>query len=323
MNAMWRTIRNGVMLGSLTLCGSLAMSQPSSPTTPAGEPGTVNRLGQQASGLDVREKLGLPLPLDLLLTDADGNRVQLGQFFAHTTPQGAEVEGKPAILAMVYYTCPVICNATINTIITCLRDLETLEAGRDFNVLFVSFDERDTLAATVGRRDAAIDGYKRPPEQAKRGIQFFVGEPEPARQLAAATGFQYRKLPNGEFSHPIVFLTITPEGKIARYHYGFGHTPLQLRLALLEAGRGVITPSPADRLLAFCYMFDPNTGRYALSAIRLMQAGGVVTVVGIASFIGWMLLSDAYRRRRQRDAQAANAAPVGRSVGRPPLSPST
>ncbi len=155
------------MLTSLALWAAQVVAQPASPTTPAGEPGTINRLGQQASGLDVREKLGLPLPLDLLLTDADGKRVQLGQFFAHRTPQGAEVEGKPAILAMVYYTCPVICNATINTIITCLRDLETLEAGRDFNVLFVSFDERDTLAATAGRRDAAVDGYKRPPEQAK------------------------------------------------------------------------------------------------------------------------------------------------------------
>lgn len=323
-----QAVRLGRRLGSAAAFAALA-SGPAASAGPEAAPQAGPQSGSQGGagapmqdlsrtspgdlGLKVDEKLGAILPMELEFTNAEGERKRLGDFFSRTGPGGEKIAGKPAIIALVYYRCPVICTTLLNTICDCVRDIEGLDAGADYNVLTFSFDPQDDKYAAARRKEALVESYgrkDRPGDPA--GWQFFLHEEGSTRQLANALGFQYRKNEaNGEFAHPVVFFLATPEGKISRYLYGFGHSALQLRLAILDAGQGTITQSLKDQFLTFCYMFDPKVGRYTLSAIRVMQAGGIVTLVGLAGLIGVLLIGERLRARRLRAAGAAAGARAG------------
>ncbi|MEK6701405.1 MAG: SCO family protein [Planctomycetota bacterium] len=264
---------------------------------------TYNEVGPQARGLDVREHLGAPLPMEVELVDADGKKVRLGDYFTHTASDGTVVQGKPAIVALVYYSCPVICTTLVNTLVDCARGIDSMTLGKDYQMLFFSYDPRDLPVAAAGKRNAAVRGYGRgETDEIKDGIRFHAGSEETGRQLANAFGYEYRQQPSGEYAHPIVFFAVTPDGKIARYLYSFGHTPQQIKLAVLEAGSGQVTQSLPDRLLTFCYMYDPKIGRYTMNAVRVMQLGGVLTVVSLGSLIGGLLIAERIRKRRRKIA---------------------
>lgn len=311
-----RAVGFGRRLGlAAALCASAASPAFAGPDGAGQAPlQDLSRTSPSELGLKVDEKLGAILPLELQFTNAEGERKRLGDYFTRTGPDGSKIAGKPAIIALVYYRCPVVCSTLLNTICDCVRDVEGLDAGTDYNVLTFSFDPQDDKFAAARRKEALVESYGRKDKPATAaGWQFFLHEEGSTRQLANALGFQYRKNEmNGEFAHPVVFFLATPEGKISRYLYGFGHSALQLRLALLDAGQGTITQSLKDQFLTFCYMFDPKVGRYTLSAIRVMQAGGLITMVGLGGLIGVLLLGERLRARRLR---AAGGTAGGGGVG--------
>jgi protein SCO1 len=273
----------------------------------------ITRTKPSELGLKVDEKLGAPLPLELSFTDSEGRRRALAEFFTRKGPGGEEIKGKAAIVALVYYRCPVVCSALLKTVNECVRDIKGLDAGVDFNVLTFSFDPRDDQFAAQNQRKASLTAYGRADNEATAGgWHFFLHDEGATRQLANAFGFQYSPINGGQdFAHPVVFFLVTPEGKIARYMYGFGHTPLQLRLALFDAGEGTITASLEDQFLTFCYMFDPKMGVYTLSAIRVMQVGGVVTMLGLGGLIGVMLIGERLKKARRRAAGVRLGAGTG------------
>ncbi len=279
----------------------------------------ITRTKPSELGLKVDEKLGAILPMELSFTNGEGERRQLGSFFTRKAPDGTEIQGKPAIVALVYYRCPVVCSALLNTVNQCVRDIQGLDAGTDFNVLTFSFDPRDDKYAAQNQKKASLMGYNRgDSEPVASGWQFFLHEEGTTRQLANALGFQYSAINGGtDFAHPVVFFMVTPDGKISRYLYGFGHTALQLRLALLDAGKGTITPSLEDQFLIFCYMFDPKMGMYTLSAFRVMQVGGVLTMLGLGGLIGVMLFTERLKARRLAEAKKSGSVGGGAPVGAP------
>ena len=263
---------------------------------------TESQVPAQARGLDVKEHLGAPLPAELTFTNDKGQTVHLGDYFTHSLANGAVAEGKPTVIAMVYYTCPVVCSATIQCI---SREVEKLDGsvGKDFNVLFFSFSEFDTVDGAAGKKQSVLDSYvfsgKHDAAAAREGWQFHVGTPQASRELANALGFNYRRIEGtSDYSHPIAFFVATPEGKIARYIYGFGFDSKQIKLALLEAGEGKIAQTLSDRILSFCYMYDPKVGQYTLQAVRVMQLGGLVTMTLLFGTIGVLLYADRAKRKR-------------------------
>lgn len=315
------TVRLACRAGCL-LAASLTAAASAQPEA-AGQPPLrdLSRTSPNDLGLKVDEKLGSPLPLELTFTNGDGERHRLGEYFAHTDASGNKVPGKPAIIALVYYRCPVVCSTLLSTINDGLREVNTLNAGKDFNVLTFTFDPTDDKFAAQSRKKSMLLGYGRgdAPETAA-GWQFFLHEEGSTRQLANSLGFPYREVGNGQdFLHPVVFFMVTPDGKIARYIYGFGHTAFQLRMAILEAGEGTITPSLKDQFLTFCYMYNPEMGKYTLSAIRVMQIGGVITLVGLVGLIGILLIGERLRARRAR----ATLAVAGPTISSPALADST
>lgn len=301
-------------------CFGMQGVQPSPAADGGAELRDITRTKPSELGLKVDEKLGAPLPLELTFTNSDGERLQLGSFFTRKAPDGTEIVGKPAIVALVYYRCPVVCSALLNTVNQCVRDIQGLEAGVDFNVLTFSFDPRDDKYAAQNQKEASLMGYNRGDTgPVVDGWQFFLHEEGTTRQLANAFGFQYSAINGGtDFAHPVVFFMVTPDGKISRYLYGFGHTALQLRLALLDAGRGTITQSLEDQFLVFCYMFDPKMGLYTLSAFRVMQVGGVLTMLALGGLIGVMLFTERLKAKRLAADKKLGSVGGGRTpVGAP------
>lgn len=241
------------------------------------------------ANVDVEEKLGNQLPLNLAFTNADGVEVPLSTYFKN--------DKRPAILAMVYYDCPVVCDVLMQRLAESLNDLD-LTVGPDFEVLVFSFDPSETVEQARILRESYLAGYNREVTAETRAAwQFHVGDGAASRELANAVGFKYQKLANGEYSHPVALFVITPDGRVSRYVYGFEYPVRDVKLSLIEASEGRLAKTIGDRVLAFCYMFDPNTGRYSLVAFRVMQIGGLITLILLSGLIAIMFISERYRRR--------------------------
>ncbi len=289
---------------------SAASGGAASEAMPAQDPSEIR-------GLTVEERVGSTLPMELLFTSSEGKLVRLGDYFKTEDGRGGTAaafggQAKPTVLMMVYYRCPIVCDVLMSKMTQTFEDLD-FTLGSEYNALFFSIDDRESPEVSSAAKTKYFEGYRRSftpdaREKASKAWQFHTGDSDSVAKLANAVGYQFRKLPNGEFSHPVVAFIITPDGKLSRYLYGFKQEPRDLRLALMEASEGKLVRTLGDRLLAFCYMYDPTRGGYSLQAVRVMQVGGVVTIVALAGLVGVLLAGERLRKR-------ARLAAVGASVG--------
>jgi len=260
---------------------------PPSPGTPAGE-GASTILREV--GID--QRLGESIPLDARFRDENGRDVRLVDYF------GA---GKPVILSLVYYECPMLCTQVLNGLASAL-DVVTLDAGKEFTVLTVSFDPRETHALAAAKKKSYLERYRRPGAEA--GWHFLTGDSASIAALTSAAGFRYSWDPEiSQYAHASGITVLTPRGVIARYFFGIEYSPRDLRLALVEASENKIG-TPADHLLLYCYRYDPASGKYGAVALNMVRVGGVVTLVCLGSFLFFSLRAD---RRKRRAAPVAGA----------------
>jgi protein SCO1/2 len=226
-----------------------------------------------------RQRLNETLPLDAQFLDETGRSVRLGDYFGGS---------KPVVLAFVYYQCPMLCIQVMNGISSSLRALP-FEAGKDFDVVLVSFDPRDTPAAAAEKKRTHLDYWAA--QSTASGWHLLTGDESTIARVTAAAGFSYQwdELTQ-QFAHVSGVLVVTPDGRLSRYFYGVEYSPKELRLALVESGQGQIG-SVIDELLLYCYHYDPASGRYGVIVMNLIRVGGVLTV---AFILGVMLLT---RRR--------------------------
>jgi len=229
-----------------------------------------------------KQRLNERLPLDATFADETGRPVRLGEYFGRK---------KPVVLAFVYYQCPMLCMQVMNGISSSLRALP-FEAGKDFDVVLVSFDPRDTPAAAAEKKRTHLDYWAA--QSTAQGWHLLTGDAATIARVTAAAGFSYQwdDLTN-QFAHVSGVLVVTPEGRLSRYFYGVEYSPKELRLALVESGQGHIG-SVIDELLLYCYHYDPASGRYGVIVMNLIRAGGVLTV---AFILGVMWLT------RRHDSQ--------------------
>jgi len=236
------------------------------------------------------QKLNSQIPLDLSFTDERGVPVQLRQYFG----------GKPIILNFVYYKCRDLCPLLLDGMVRTLRGV-SFDIGTEFDVLTVSIDPHDNAALATAQKRDFLARYGR--RGSERGWHFLTGEEAAIGKLAEAVGFHYSfDATTGEFAHATGIVLLTPTGKTSRYFYGIEFSPRDVRLGLVEAGEGKIG-TPIDQLLLFCYHYDPVTGKYGPFVTNLVRLGGLITAVGLAGFILWML-----RRERAQAAAARRAA---------------
>jgi len=273
---------------------------------PAGARAQVLRtdLPAQAQGLEVVEHLGDTLPMDASFTDDARREVKVGDYFGAGNT-------KPAIIALVYYRCPVVCSVVMAKLVESLNQVD-YSAGKDFNVLLFSVKDEETVIDAAGAKARFVDGYTRAKTDpsARDGWHFHVGKPEDNKKLADAIGFTFKREVNGEYAHPVAIFVVTPQGKISRYMYGFDYRPETVKMALLEASNGTIAKSIGERFLPFCYRYDPAAGTYTLQAFKLMRIGGVVMMVLVFGLVLALRIHEGVRRRRLRLEHEHAGSPV-------------
>ena len=227
------------------------------------------------------QNLGQALPLDATFVDEGGREVRLGDFFH---------DGRPVVLALVYYECPMLCDMVLNGLVSSL-DILTFQPGKDYEVVVVSFDPTEDAVLAANKKREYLVQFDR--EGAREGMHFLTGESPSIDALTRAVGFRYvYDEEKDQYAHAAGVTVATPEGEIARYLFGIEYAPKDLRLALVEAAQMRIG-SAVDQLLLFCYNYDPVTGKYGAATMRMIQIGGALTIGALALFI---LLS----RRRDR-----------------------
>jgi len=231
------------------------------------------------------QHIGRRLPLDTTVQAEDGRTGPLADYFG----------ARPVVLVFAYYSCPMLCTQVINGVASAVAVL-SLEPGRDFDVVTVSFDPHDTPATAAAKKAVYLERNRQP--GAAAGAHFLTADPASIDRLTKAAGFRYVwDARTSQFAHPTGIIVVTPDGRLARYLFGIDYGPRDLRLALVEASAGRIGTA-VDSLLLYCYHYDPMTGRYGVAIMRTLRIAGVATVLALGALIAVLIRLD--RRRSSR-----------------------
>jgi protein SCO1 len=231
------------------------------------------------SNVGIEQHLNQQIPGELIFRDEGGRPIQLGDYFGK----------KPMILNLAYYNCQMLCPEVMSGLTTALRMLK-FDVGKEFDVLTVSFDPRETPEVAAVKKQEYLHRYGR--KGAEQGWHFLTGQQDAIEALTKAVGFQYQyDSQTQQFAHTTAIVILTPEGKIAQYYYGVEFVPKDLRLGLVEASQDKIG-TLTDEILLYCYHYDPATGKYGAMITRILRLAGVATMLGLGTFIVVMLRRD-------------------------------
>ncbi|MFZ0747146.1 MAG: SCO family protein [Terracidiphilus sp.] len=246
------------------------------------------------NGVGIAQHLNEQLPLNLTFTDDAGKQVQLGDYFGK----------RPAILALVYYRCPMLCSEEMDGLASALQ-MVNFVPGKDFNIVVVSIDPSEGTDLAAGKKREYVKRYGHP--ETANGWHFLTGTQPNIDALTKAVGFRYVKLkvPGSnlvQFAHASAIQIVTPEGKLAQYYMGVEYSPKDLLLGLDEASSNRIG-SPVDNILTYCYHYNPQTNTHSLIVARVVQMGGLLTLILLGGFMAVMLKRD-YRQAHEPAAKA-------------------
>jgi protein SCO1/2 len=263
--------------GILLAASSLAAAQPPSAfqdktTQPASQMSPAD-----LSNVGIDQRLDQPVPLDLQFKDETGKTVRLGDYF-HS--------GRPVILNLVYYTCPMLCGEELAGEASALGVLR-FTPGNEYEVVSVSFNPDETPKDAAEKKQVYIARMNEHLEHQTNGDgwHFLTGQEPEIKQLADAVGFRYRRDPHtGQFIHAAAIMIVTPAGRIAQYYYGVEFSPKDIRLGLIEASQDKIG-TLVDQVVLYCYHYDPNTGRYGAVVTNIMRVAGAATMLILGGFL--------------------------------------
>lgn len=254
------------------------------PTTEASQ---SNGLPPVLKTVGIEQKLGTALPLDVELKDEDGKAVKLGDYFK---------SGRPVIVTFVYYDCPMLCNQVLNGLTGSLKGM-SFDAGKEFDVVAISFDAREYDNPTLAKNKKAsyMERYNRAGTEA--GWHFLTGTQASIDAVTSAAGFSYKwDEKSNQFAHAAAVMIASPEGTLTRYFYGIDYSPKDIKFGIMESAENKVG-NPAEKLLLYCYHYDPSTGKYGLAVLNVIRLGGVATLIGLGAmaFVFW-------RRNKRRES---------------------
>ncbi|BBO34892.1 SCO family protein [Lacipirellula parvula] len=246
------------------------------------------------------QRLDNQVDVDATFTNSDGEKVTIAEC----------MDGKPTVFVLAYYRCPRLCNMVLNSVAKTLQAID-FEAGKDFNIVVVSFDATDTVEIAADKKKSVVHAFNRNGDPA--GWNFLIGDQETVKAAADSVGFQYvYDKKSNEYAHASGIVILTPEGRVSRYFYGIDYPTRDVRLGLVEASQGQIG-SPVDELLLLCLHYDPSNGKYGLAILNLVRAGGLLTVAAMVGFIGMSIRHD-----RQAAPVAKTSSETDSQSGVPP-----
>ncbi len=229
--------------------------------------------------VSIAQRLNEQIPTDIIFRDENGKAVHLGDYFGK----------KPVILSLVYFDCPALCTEVLNGELRTMKAI-SLDLGKDFDAVTVSFEPKDTPALAKAKRDVYAGQYGRP--GARENWHFLTGEQSSIDALTQAVGFHYAyDSASRQYAHAAAIMVLTPERRIARYFYGVQYPGRDVRLGVIEAANGKIG-TPTDHALLYCYQYDPATGKYGLMVMNVVRAAGVLTVLVLGIFMFVMFRRD-------------------------------
>ena len=235
-------------------------------------------------GID--QRLGEQLPLDLMFRDERGETVRIGDYF----------KDKPVVLSLVYYECPMLCHEVLTGLTRSLEQL-SFSVGKEFEVVTVSFDARETPAMAVKQKDSYLNWYDR--AGASEGWHFLTGDQQAIDRLTEAVGFKYAyDEETKQFAHASGIMVLTPGGKLARYFYGVEYQAKDMRLGLVEASENRIG-SAVDQILLYCYHYDPTTGKYGPVVMNILRLAGAATLLAMVAMFVFIRRRNTARLREQ------------------------
>ena len=251
----------------------IAQQQPGLPGSMGFTGGIVaSNVPPQFKAVTFAQRLGQRLPLDARFVDESGRSVPLAEYFGR----------KPVIVAFVYYQCPMLCSQVMNGLSSAITVLP-FTPGRDFDVVLISFDPRDTPEAANAKKRAHLDHWSA--RDTSDAWHFLTGDEEAIRRATSAAGFSYQwDEQTQQFAHVSGVLVANADGTLSRYFYGVEFSPRDLRLALVDSSNGKIG-SVVDELLLYCFQYDPSHGQYGAAFMNILRLGGVLTVGLIVGFI--------------------------------------
>lgn len=226
--------------------------------------------------LKFEQKLNAQLPLDATFVDNKGNDVTLGDF----------VGDKPIVMGLIYYKCPSLCNQVLNGLFSALKAMN-FDVGDEFDVVMVGIDEREKPVTADAKLTSYLSQYDR--EDTESGWHFLTGDAQQIRSVATAVGYHYKfDISRDQYAHPAGIIVVTPDGKVSKYLLGVDYSPRDLKLAVMDASEERIG-SIVEQAISFCFLWDPNSGKYSFAIMRVLQVGGLLTVIGIASLLVYLV----------------------------------
>jgi len=224
------------------------------------------------ANIAIEQRLNEQVPANLVFRDETGKAVHLSDYFGK----------KPLVLSLVYYRCPMLCSELLVGLESTLKVLK-FDVGKEFDVLTISFDPKDTPELATAKKATILKRYNRP--GASDGWHFLTGPQESIDAITKAVGFQYSyDQKTGQFAHSTAIMLLTPEGKVAQYYYGVEFPPKDVRLGLIQASQNKIG-TLADQVLLYCYHYDPATGKYGAIISRIIQLAGGLTILSIGTVL--------------------------------------
>ncbi len=241
-------------------------------TSSSGLPDALKTIG-------IEQKLGAELPLDTEFKDEDGKVIRLGEYFN---------KGRPVILAFVYYECPMLCNEVLNGLTGSLKGI-SMNAGKEFDVVAISFDEREHEKPGLAgnKKSSYMERYGRPGTE--KGWHFLTGSLASIEAVTKAAGFGFEwDEKSNQFAHAGGIMIATPDGKLSRYFYGIDYSPKEIKFGVIDSAENKVG-SAADKLLLYCYHYDPATGKYGLAILSFIRLAAVATLLGMGAmgFVFW------------------------------------
>jgi len=277
-----KEVRHTVGIAALLLAAGMLRAQ----AVPGNAGPAASAMPAALQDVGFSPPLNGPMPLDLFFRDETGRSVRLREYFGQ----------KPVVLAFVYYRCPMLCDQVAQGVVGVLRML-SFNPGRDYEVVFSSFDSRETPEMAAEKKKKALAHFRRP--EADSGWHFLTGSRESVEAATKAANFRFSfDAKNNLFAHASGVLLLTPDGRISRYFYGVEYPGRDMRLGLVDASAGKIG-TPMDHVLLFCYHYDPTAATYSASILRIIRLAGVLTILCL---VGGILIS----RRRETQAAARN-----------------
>lgn len=277
---------------SLLLAGAGATVAVYAQAPPRMQPGdgVINQKPSILDQVGIDQRLNQQVPLDLTFTDENGNAVQLRQYFG----------SKPVILSLVYYKCPMLCSQVLSGMAGMLNGIVRFDAGRDFEVVTVSFDPNDTPQDAAKAKKNFAGRYRR--AGGAEGWHFLTGRKDQIDALTSAVGFRYVSDPRSQvqpFAHASGIVLLTPDGRLAQYYYGIEYFPKDVQLGLIEASQGRIG-NLVDQIKLYCFHYDPAQGRYGAAIFNILRLSALATILLLGGFMFVMFRRDMLAARQER-----------------------